>query len=57
MLTLYEVLQTFEVESPMFNINYNRTVVLKKNFVEIEGAKKLIVMMRDVTDKVTLEEE
>ena len=41
----------------MFNINYNRTVVLKKNFVEIEGAKKLIVMMRDVTDKVTLEEE
>lgn len=35
-LTLDEVMQTFEKESPMFNIK-NRTVILTKNEVQIDG--------------------
>jgi len=63
-LTLREVMQTFEVGSAMFNIKLPeilqmgvdyRTVVLQKSQVEIEGVKKLIIMVRDVTDKITLE--
>jgi hypothetical protein len=64
-LTLDEVLQTFEVESSMFNIKLRagdeedtqnvRTVMLKKNYVEIEGRTKVIIMIRDETDKVKLE--
>jgi hypothetical protein len=67
-LNLTEVLQTFEVESAMFNIKIGvatdenaeaeyRTVVLTKNQAEIDGKTKLIVMIRDVTDKVLLEQE
>ena len=67
-LTLHEVLQTFEVESPMYNIKLKRseenseeddyrTVVLEKNQVEIDGSVKLIIMIRDVSDRVRLEQE
>ena len=63
-LTLTEVMQTFEVESEMFNIKLNteetadyRTVVLKKNVVQVDGKQKLIVMIRDITDRVRLEQE
>ena len=67
-LTLHEVLQTFEVESPMYNIKLKRseenseeddyrTVVLEKNQVEIAGSVKLIIMIRDVSDRVRLEQE
>ena len=61
-LTLNEVMLTFDVESTMFNIKLHgqegeyRTVVLTKNEVEIEGKKKMIVIIRDVTDKVRLEQ-
>ena len=55
-LTLKEVAQTFEVDSAMYNIK-DRTVMLKKNKVEVDGKTKLIVMVRDVTDKVSLEQE
>jgi hypothetical protein len=34
-----------------------RTVILSKNQVEVEGTIKLIVMIRDVTDRVRLESE
>ena len=34
-----------------------RTVILSKNQVEVEGTIKLIVMIRDVTDRVRLEKE
>ena len=65
-LTLTEALFTFEVESEMFNIklpsetqrqgnSHYRTVILKKHQVEIDGQTKLIIMIRDVTDKVMLE--
>ena len=63
-LTLTEVMQTFEVESKMFNIKLNteltadyRTVILKKTVVQVDGKQKLIVMIRDVTDRVRLEQE
>ena len=61
-LTLNEVIQTFDVDSAMFNIKLNeasgdcRTVVMKKRWVEVQGKKKLIIMIRDLTDKVKLEE-
>lgn len=35
-------------------VNY-RTVLLQKSNVEIQGADKFIIMVRDVTDKITLE--
>lgn len=59
-LTLNEVIQTFDLESTMFNIKlgqdlHYRTVILTKNEVEIEGKKKMILIIRDVTDKVRLE--
>ena len=68
MLTLSEALKTFEVESNMFNIKLYqaegqqdfvkyRTVILTKNMVEVEGKNELIIMIRDVTDKVSLEKE
>ena len=53
----------------MYNIKLNRseeedsqtddyrTVVLKKNQVEIDGKVKLIIMIRDVSDRVRLEQE
>jgi hypothetical protein len=58
-LTLAEVLQTFENDSNMFNIKLPsnsdwRTVVFKKRHVEIDGKNKVIVMGRDITDKVRL---
>jgi hypothetical protein len=61
-LTPAEVLQTFEDESGAFNIKLAgsgdcRAVVLKKQKVEIDGQHKLIVMIRDITNKVRLEEE
>ena len=63
-LTLTEVMQTFEVESDMFNIKLNteetavfRTVILKKTVVQVDGKQKLIVMIRDITDRVRLEQE
>ena len=34
-----------------------RTVILTKTKVEINGKNKLIVMIRDVTDKVRLQQE
>ena len=60
-LTLSEVLLTFETESPMFNIKLAerqgkyRTVILSKNSVEVDGTNKIILMIRDITDKVKLE--
>jgi len=57
-LTLGEVLQTFTGESDLYTIKITgvtRTVVLTKNEVEMEGERKVIVMVRDVTDKVKLE--
>jgi hypothetical protein len=59
-LTLTEVLQTFEVDSTLFNIKLGeclRTVVLKKNKVEIDGKNKVIIMIRDVSDKIRIEKE
>jgi len=68
-LTLHEVIQTFEKDSPMYNIKLPRTelnssvqeecrtVVLKKNSAEIDGKSKLIIMIRDVSDRVRLEQE
>ena len=35
----------------------NRTVLLTKTQVEMDGESKVIVMVRDVTDKVRLEQE
>jgi hypothetical protein len=55
---LGEVLQTFTGESDLYTIKITgvtRTVVLTKNEVEMEGERKVIVMVRDVTDKVKLE--
>jgi len=46
----------------MFNIKLTdndvdcRTVVLRKADVDIDSRKRLIVMIRDVTDKVKLEQ-
>ena len=57
-LTLSEVLLTFERESAMFNIKLHdtfRTVVLTKTKVEVDGKNNLIVMIRDVSDTVRLE--
>ena len=59
-LTLQEVIQTFKVNSSMYNIKLNgvegyRTVVLKKNNVVIDGETKLIIMINDVTEKVRFE--
>jgi len=58
-LTLHEVLQTFSSESSMYNIQLDkgdyRTVVLTKNEVELDGTFKMIVMIRDVSDRVQLE--
>ena len=60
-LTLNEVMQTFEVESTMYNIKLPqtsidyRTVILTKNRGEVDGACKLLVMINDVTDRVRLE--
>lgn len=34
-----------------------RTVIMKKNYVEIEGRTKCIIMIRDETDKVKLEQD
>jgi hypothetical protein len=63
-LTLSEVVQTFEVESALFNIrltgdkeNAYRTVSLRKNKVKVEGKDKLVLMIRDVTDTVRFEQE
>ena len=61
-LSLKEVLQTFERESDMFNLKVRvdheeteyRTVILSKNKAEIDGKKKVIVIIRDITDKVRL---
>ena len=53
-LTLSEVIQTFEVESGMFDLG-SRIVVFTKRKVEIDGREKLIVMIRDVTDRQRLE--
>ena len=63
-LTLSEVLETFTLESALFNIrltgdhedNY-RTVSLKKNKVKVDGKDKLVLMIRDVTDTVRFEQE
>jgi len=60
-LTLSEVLLTFERDSAMFNIKVldaseYRTVVLTKTKAEVDGKEKLIIMIRDVTDKVRLEQ-
>jgi len=59
-LTLGEAVQTFTIESQMFNIKLDqddyRTVVLHKNEVQIDGKTKLIVMVRDLSDKVRLEQ-
>ena len=41
----------------MFNINGCRTVVLTRNKVEIDGKEKTLVMIRDVSDKVRLQQE
>ena len=41
----------------MFNINGRRTVVLTRNKVEIDGKEKTLVMIRDVSDKVRLQQE
>ena len=59
-LTLSEVLLTFDRESKMFNIKLAddveaRTVILTKTQVEVDGKNNLIVMIRDVTDKVRLQ--
>jgi hypothetical protein len=60
-LTLSEVMQTFESSSTMFNIKLRRTsidcrtVILTKNKVEVDGASKLLVMINDVSDRVKLE--
>ena len=60
-LTLDEVVQMFEVESAMYNIKMSdenmRTVVLTKRKYEVDGENKLIIMIRDVSDKVRLEQE
>ena len=60
-LTLDEVVQMFEVESAMYNIKMDdsnmRTVVLTKRKYEVDGENKLIIMIRDVSDKVRLEQE
>ena len=62
-LTLAEVIQTFEVESPMLNIKlpgaakHYRTVVLTKNEVEVNGRRKMIVMINDASDRVRVARE
>ena len=66
-LTLNEVIQTFESESCMFNVQMQsacdtqtavyRTVVLKKNEVKINGKSKLIVMLNDVSATVRLKKD
>ena len=61
-LTLHEVVQLFDVGSPTFNIKLHdeedvRTVVLTKTMVEVDGRDKVIVMIRDVSDRTRLEEE
>ena len=40
----------------MFNMK-EKTVVLTKKLVEVDGETKLIVMIRDVTDSIRLKEE
>jgi len=61
-LTLDEVVQISEVENLVFHLKSSRvegsrTVVLKKNMVEIDGITKLIIMIRDITDTVRFEQE
>jgi C4-type Zn-finger protein len=64
-LSLREVLQTFDHESAMFNLKVivdgeeteYRTVILTKNKAEIDGKNKVIVIIRDITDKVRLKQE
>ena len=46
----------------MYNIKLSdekvfKTVVLTKRKVEVDGANKLIIMVRDISDKVRLEQE
>ena len=45
----------------MFNVKVDgetaRTVVLKKRTVQVNGETKLIIMVRDISDKVRLEQE
>ena len=60
MYTLAEVVQTFKVNSVMYNVKLTesedyRTVVLKKNYAVIDGTTKLIIMINDITDKVKYE--
>ena len=61
-LNLSEVLRTFEIESALYNIRLPNggeeiTVILTKKKVEVDGETKLIVMIRDVSDKIRLQEE
>ena len=57
-LTLAEVIMVFDKESAMYNIKVNgqetRTVVLTKNEVEVDGSTKVIVMIRDISDRMKL---
>ena len=48
----------------MFNIKLKneetpdyRTIILKKTIVQVDGKQKLILMIRDITDRVRLEQE
>ena len=55
-------MQTFRENSGMYNVKLNggeeyRTVLLKKNYAVIDGTRKLIIMINDVTDKVKYEQE
>jgi len=57
-LTLAEVMMVFDKESAMYNIKVTgqetRTVVLTKNEVEVDGSTKVIVMIRDISDRMKL---
>ena len=57
-LTLAEVIMVFDKESAMYNIKVTgqetRTVVLTKNEVEVDGSTKVIVMIRDISDRMKL---
>ena len=60
-MTLSEIIQTFEGESSMYSIKLvagssdYRVVVLTKNKVRVDGVDKVIIMIRDVTNKIKLE--
>ena len=43
-----------KLPTTMLNIEF-RTVVLRKTQVEIDGKKKVLIMINDVSDKVRLE--